>query len=310
MASSEAQKLIALSLGKIAMSRQQRGGINLHKNLLVASVLHKARTTYMMDNFQTLIANKKAQAEKEAAAKMIVETPSVTSADSSEIRQSESMEVGMKSRGDSDCSRVNNQGAPSGERPELRRENAVDKENVVPDNRITDNNVTPSYKSCDQENNNVFVKDTRDNSAPSVTVKQPLSSNNGRADYVSAESCRCAGGKRRRSFVDSESATQPKKPRYEEEYENRADSDSDTQEQENMQTETTQVSNLVNIFNTGFNGLLKEDPSSQKVTTGQVNVYVSADRSVSGHHYVLSEVSCATQYKDVVTVPTAIALAV
>jgi len=37
----ETQRLIALSLGKIAASRQKRGGINLHKNLLVASVLLK-----------------------------------------------------------------------------------------------------------------------------------------------------------------------------------------------------------------------------------------------------------------------------
>ena len=59
----EAHRLIALSLGKIAASRQQRGGINLHKNLLVASVLHKARTAYMMENLQTVLANRKAQSE-------------------------------------------------------------------------------------------------------------------------------------------------------------------------------------------------------------------------------------------------------
>jgi len=46
----EAQRLIALSLGKISQSRQQRGGINLHKNLLVASVLYKARTVFIMEN--------------------------------------------------------------------------------------------------------------------------------------------------------------------------------------------------------------------------------------------------------------------
>ncbi|ESO96090.1 hypothetical protein LOTGIDRAFT_116083, partial [Lottia gigantea] len=46
----EAQRLVAVSIGKIAASRSQRGGINLHKNLLVASVLHKARTSFMMEN--------------------------------------------------------------------------------------------------------------------------------------------------------------------------------------------------------------------------------------------------------------------
>ncbi|KAK7095456.1 immediate early response gene 5 protein-like [Littorina saxatilis] len=47
----ESQRLIAVSLGKIAMSRGQKGGINLHKNLLVATVLHKARTAYMIQQF-------------------------------------------------------------------------------------------------------------------------------------------------------------------------------------------------------------------------------------------------------------------
>ncbi|CAG5119757.1 unnamed protein product [Candidula unifasciata] len=47
----ETQRLISVSLGKIAQSRGQRGGINLHKNLLVATVLHKARTAYMMESY-------------------------------------------------------------------------------------------------------------------------------------------------------------------------------------------------------------------------------------------------------------------
>lgn len=47
----ESQRLIALSLGKIAASRGQKGGINLHKNLLVATVLHKARTVFMMQHY-------------------------------------------------------------------------------------------------------------------------------------------------------------------------------------------------------------------------------------------------------------------
>lgn len=47
----DAQKLIAISLGKIATSRCQRGGPSLHRSLLVASVLYKARTTYVDDVF-------------------------------------------------------------------------------------------------------------------------------------------------------------------------------------------------------------------------------------------------------------------
>lgn len=47
----DAQKVIAISLGKIATSRCQRGGPSLHRSLLVASVLYKARTTYVDDVF-------------------------------------------------------------------------------------------------------------------------------------------------------------------------------------------------------------------------------------------------------------------
>lgn len=48
----DAQKVIAISLGKIATSRVQRGGPSLHRSLLVASVLYKARTTYLDDALQ------------------------------------------------------------------------------------------------------------------------------------------------------------------------------------------------------------------------------------------------------------------
>lgn len=48
----EAQKVIAISLGKIATSRVQRGEPSLHRSLLVANVLYKARTTYLDDALQ------------------------------------------------------------------------------------------------------------------------------------------------------------------------------------------------------------------------------------------------------------------
>ncbi|ELU10161.1 hypothetical protein CAPTEDRAFT_59273, partial [Capitella teleta] len=47
----DAQRLIAMSLGKIHASRGQRGGINLHKNLLVAGVLQKARSVCLVETF-------------------------------------------------------------------------------------------------------------------------------------------------------------------------------------------------------------------------------------------------------------------
>lgn len=305
----DAQRLIALSLGKIAVSRQQRGGINLHKNLLVASVLHKARTTYMMDNFQTLLANKRAQAEREAVAKMIVETPR-------EKLEEKTMDTSLQSRGVTDCNKANDAEVPHGERPEKINNEMYDKENVVPikDNRI--DNVQNT--SCDKLEDTDKKSSQRDlsNTTPIVTAKLPLSQyNNGSTDYVSQlSSCRCTGGKRRRSIIDCDSVTEAKKARFDDGYENsdseESDYDSDSSDNlERMQTESSQVKSLVDIFSTGFNGLCKDNEPKQQ-STGHINVYVSADRSLSGHPYVLKDISCGTQIKDNVAIPTAIALAV
>nr|XP_023011965.1 uncharacterized protein LOC111502188 [Leptinotarsa decemlineata] len=48
---SEAERLIGISLNKIAQSRQHRGGVSLHKNLLVATVLQKARYIFMEEAY-------------------------------------------------------------------------------------------------------------------------------------------------------------------------------------------------------------------------------------------------------------------
>ena len=47
----DAQTLISISLRKIHNSRTQRGGIKLHKNLLVSYVLRNARQTYMNEKY-------------------------------------------------------------------------------------------------------------------------------------------------------------------------------------------------------------------------------------------------------------------
>ncbi|KAK7792072.1 hypothetical protein R5R35_003547 [Gryllus longicercus] len=52
----EAQRLISISLTKIAQSRAQRGGVSLHKNLLVATVLQKARYVFMEEAYHMVHA--------------------------------------------------------------------------------------------------------------------------------------------------------------------------------------------------------------------------------------------------------------
>ncbi|XP_030062264.1 immediate early response gene 5-like protein [Microcaecilia unicolor] len=50
----DAQSLISLSLRKIQSSRAQRGGIRLHKNLLVSYVLRNARQLYLSERYAEL----------------------------------------------------------------------------------------------------------------------------------------------------------------------------------------------------------------------------------------------------------------
>ncbi len=57
----EAQRLIAMSMEKITLSRSRRGGIHLRHNLLVANVLLKARTVYMMAINETIMKARQAQ---------------------------------------------------------------------------------------------------------------------------------------------------------------------------------------------------------------------------------------------------------
>lgn len=61
----EAQKLITVSIGKINASRVTRSGASLHRSLLVASVLHKARNVYLEE-------------ERERAARYCPPSPELT----------------------------------------------------------------------------------------------------------------------------------------------------------------------------------------------------------------------------------------
>ncbi|XP_006635330.1 immediate early response gene 5 protein [Lepisosteus oculatus] len=53
----EAHRIMSISLGKIYNSRVQRGGIKLHKNLLVSLVLRSARQVYLSEYYQGVCLN-------------------------------------------------------------------------------------------------------------------------------------------------------------------------------------------------------------------------------------------------------------
>jgi len=52
----EAQRIMTLSLNKIVSSRGKKGGVNLHRNLLIAGVLFKARDTFVAETNRAQLA--------------------------------------------------------------------------------------------------------------------------------------------------------------------------------------------------------------------------------------------------------------
>ncbi|CAG9863108.1 unnamed protein product [Phyllotreta striolata] len=64
---SEAERLIGISLTKIAQSRSHRGGVSLHKNLLVATVLQKARYIFMEEAYNMVHYQAPAPVQSRAA---------------------------------------------------------------------------------------------------------------------------------------------------------------------------------------------------------------------------------------------------
>ncbi|XP_041368590.1 immediate early response gene 5-like protein [Gigantopelta aegis] len=286
----EAQRLIALSLGKISASRGQRGGINLHKNLLVASVLYKARTVYMMENVQHMLAAKRAEQESNAVSTREQEEETPAKQDSNVVAQNDVQPPCHEASAES-------RSVVKQTTPKVRE--SLDKENTPPSGNVPPHKVecTRDNEPCEPKTDN---NTNSDNGSSNVLrdTRSDLSrvaggnNNNCDSDYVSQVTCASYVLKRRRSMDTERHPIVAKKPKY---YEN-GDS---TTTQEQMQTETTQISNLVSIFNTGFNGLCSADQDSKN------NVHLNFSRSDS-HSGIL----CSSQVEQRVDMVPVIALTV
>jgi len=75
----DSQRIMAVSIGKIQASRGQRGGPTLRKSLLISTILHKARSSMMMENFQAMMDSQRSQEVPQS------EAYSETSEDSSQM---------------------------------------------------------------------------------------------------------------------------------------------------------------------------------------------------------------------------------
>jgi len=257
----EAQRLMMMSLGKIQGCRQRRGGINLHKSLLVTKILHKARSIAISEN----VASKK---EEDTEDQMVPEM---------DIKEEESQQQSPATTPTTtpsmpepvllNCHEEEEEESPSeAGNPDLDASHEVTKD-------------ISEYQDKENVNNNI------------IPQNYPIKQSEDFEDSTEKDSncTRCA--KRRLTEVEAAvESISPKKQRT---------GDSDYEEYKNtpepMQVETTQISNLVNRFSSGFTGLLTSD-SDSTTQSHEAGPASSQSTEVQGHSDSL--LSCSTQIKE------------
>lgn len=302
----ETQRLIALSLGKIAASRQKRGGINLHKNLLVASVLHKARSAYMMENLQTMLA-KKAQQNMEIKNGHSIpqlSTPIISTSNTTNLQSSTHNVAGKRSRLETDY--------------KVNRPCQEDKENAPPKCSKLENDIHLCDKTVEKSE---YTTNTHNNGH--VLMESQCTESKEVSDYVT--SCSRCVSKRRRDH-DSTQADDDmlviKKARLDcDEKLNEYNKDV-----EDMQTDCAQMTSLVNVFNSSLGGLCSDhmsrtsnddaddeaDDSSDDENDDVFYTNLKTTKSINSFHGLNDNgnIYCGSNVVDAVSMPTAIALTV
>lgn len=249
---SDAQRLITLSLGKIAASRGQRGGVNLHKSLLVSTILHKARNAYMIENLQVLMESRKASHVKKATEANV--TPVLA----------EKQQVNNRVMDENDASSCENNVAgsqsqePCDPRHVTTSQHSDDKENSRPvlssrsglANNSGENAQTKQNMSTDCNQNSTSsatistttaIKSEGSNCAKCCVKRRLTVSTEEKTDHSSAKKTKC-------DTTNTQDCTT----------ESKHNNNTTTRDNvEPMQTETVQINNLVNSFSSGFGGLVE-----------------------------------------------------
>ena len=221
----EAQRLIAVSLGKISQSRSQRGGINLHKNLLVASVLYKARTVFIMENTRTTSQSDSESSDEES-----------TTWDSTDGEHSEGAPASGTDRPDGEAPIV----SPASLDQVVPEFDDVDKENSFPD---------------DNDDAEVFESENSSPDYPKLGNCQKCHKRR-LTDVDSEYTTHDSAG---------DNNVVSKKPRLELAESQRDNQYGHCEQEQSTGPETVQITTLVNSFNSGFTGLLNTDsPCSPK----------------------------------------------
>ena len=248
----EAQQIITMSINKITGSRGQRGGVNLRKNLLVASVLHSARAMY----YEEMCNSMSRTAEFHSTERDTMEdeddcTEAPDWGDSEcDSAPSSTTEPSPRQRVDSElcCTEDNATQRPTEDKENCQPASDVSPvqarlEKPEPDSTAL---VTDQSPDSSQDKERVVLGQKNTNSSPSKSG--------------------CSACKRKRSDSAEElreacESILPKRPK--------ADSES---QPEKLNSEQGSITSLVTIFKSGFHGLSGEsNPQTNIVSSSSGN---------------------------------------
>ncbi|XP_067270900.1 immediate early response gene 5 protein [Pseudorasbora parva] len=253
----EAHRIMSISLGKIYNSRIQRGGIKLHKNLLVSLVLRSARQVYLSDYYSGACLN--AQGEREGNEWDIMDSerekfpPSTTECD-----QAESPEEPQPSK--------------QPETSEKEREYRENEDEVKLDQadctstlqEQTLNSSLDSVGNVSSETQPEAINEPTESPSDSTVAEHQSTPVADGESHQSPKTHVCSN--RKRSAEESESGDAPQKR-------TKVASSNAKEDEEGEKMDTSNVSNLITIFGSSFSGLLSKDsakPEAEAEDSGQI----------------------------------------
>ncbi|XP_016398143.1 immediate early response gene 5 protein [Sinocyclocheilus rhinocerous] len=249
----EAHRIMSISLGKIYNSRVQRGGIKLHKNLLVSLVLRSARQVYLSDYYSGACLNA-AQSEREW---------DITDTEREKFPPSTT-----------ECDRVESSEEPQkNERPEKEREYRENDDEVKSDQadctstlqqEQNQNSSQDSVAKVSSETLQETINEPKESPSDSALAELDSTPEANGESHQPPKTHVCSN--RKRSAEESESGDSPQKK-------TKVASSNAKEGEEAEEMDTSNVSNLITIFGSSFSGLLSKDgakPESEAEDSGQI----------------------------------------
>ncbi|XP_052447158.1 immediate early response gene 5 protein-like [Carassius gibelio] len=247
----EAHRIMSISLGKIYNSRVQRGGIKLHKNLLVSLVLRSARQVYLSDYYSGACLNA-AQSQREGNEWEEKFPPSTTECDrvqSPEEPQQDALpEKEREYRENDDAVKSDQVDCTSTLQQEQNQNSSLDSVTYVSSETRPETIIVPKESPSDS------TEEAERDSTPEA---------NGES-HQPPEKHVCSN--RKRSADETESGDSSKKRV-------KVGSSNAKEDEEAEEMDTSNVSNLITIFGSGFSGLLSKDGAkaeSEAEDSGQI----------------------------------------